>query len=122
LPIQLFCDFIAGSTSYLKLIGGSVEEYLSGVYSKSSEQTSSAPITTALTRIEVLCDEASRLQNCILQKDGIGRAWKDAEGTCKQLRETRCMLEDLACYALLGFDEVISAHDKGILAYQNISQ
>jgi hypothetical protein len=94
---------------------------MSGVYSKSFEQTSTTPITTALTLIEALCDEASHLQNCILQKDGVGRAWKDAEGTCKQLRETRCMLEDVACYALLGFDEVVTAHDKGLLAYQNTS-
>jgi hypothetical protein len=106
---------------YLKVIGTSVQDYMSGVYSKSFKQTSAALITTALALIEALCDEASRLRNCILQKDGVSRAWKDAEGTCKQLRETQCMLEDLACYALLGFDEVIAAHDKGILSYQNTS-
>jgi hypothetical protein len=106
---------------YVKAIGTSVQEYMSGVYSKSFKQSSAAPITTALTLIETLCGDASRLQNCILQKDGVGRAWKEAEGIWKRLRETQLMLEDLACYALLGFDEVIAAHDKGLLAYQNMS-
>jgi hypothetical protein len=106
---------------YLELIGTSIEEYVSGVYSDYCTDPSTTPISEALAPIESLYDVAIHIQDDILQKDGVGPAWRHAEDVCKQLRSARCMVDDLYCYALLGFDDAIDAHNKGLMAFQSVS-
>jgi len=103
---------------YLKLIGTSIHEYISSVFSEYCKQPSTTPISNALDPIQSLCDDVDHLQDIILQEDGVSLTWNHAEDLCKQLRAARCMLEDFFCYALLGFEDVIEAHNKGLMAYQ----
>ena len=106
---------------YLKLIGISIQEYVSGVYSDYCKHPSTTPIANALAPIESLYKVAVCIEHDILQMDGVGPAWKHAEDVCEQIRSARCMVDDLFCYALLGFDDAIDAHDKGLMAFQSAS-
>jgi hypothetical protein len=103
-----------------RIIRSDLYEYLSGIYSDYCQEGSNSAFADALTPIEILEEDAQRLQNVILTEEGLGSGWRKADYVLEQLRKTRILIEDIYCYALEGTDEVKEAHKRGELKYQNL--
>jgi hypothetical protein len=117
-------DIEAVEKQYLKLIGGSLKRYLDGVYKQYRNSNEPAEvrakiISASLSPLEALADVSAKLQNESLRVDGLGLVWNLSLKVCKRLQGATRAVEDVLCYALLGVDDLVTAHDRGVLIYQN---
>ncbi len=113
-------DLIASiAAEYKALTGESSREYAEDIYQHYELLGRSDVIGDALVELTALRKASQRCEAGLLQLAGVGDEYLEAERVGKAIQGTMASMEDLMCYALGGYSDVIDAYRRKALMFQS---
>lgn len=75
----------------------------------------------AIIAVELLQSSIRQCQDGVLQLSGIGKPWARCEEVGKAVSDVLKALEDLLCYGMAGWEDLIACHSRRELLYQTLA-
>lgn len=107
------------SAEFTSITHGSTRSYIEQLYHAYVVSRRKEKFCDAELGFRGLQNTMHRCLDSILQLAGVGKELHEAEALNKAITEAISSLDDVLCYAMGGYSEVVEMHAKGTLMYQS---
>jgi hypothetical protein len=105
---------------YERLIGDSVFDHVQDVFIHFERTGDQDIIRDAITSVSCLQKHIQQCEDQILQLAGVGTEYEQATSIGRRISDLIHCFEEILCTAMGGTEDLLVAHEKQSLMYQNV--